>query len=262
MESAGKLTNLWLILGLLLFSSCSHFYYVPVAQNVPLLKEKAELRLNGMLGTEGETSSKQGQASYAINDFLGAMINYSSVKGGDVYEGNWGKGEIIELGTGWFKRIGGKGVFEVYGGYGVISQYHEYYYELATSEIKMNHIFIQPAIGYTSRAFDIAFSSKLLRLHTSEIDTQLNTSSSYYPFLAYSDLALLNENPTSFLLEPALTLRAGWKFIKLQVQLAGSINLSQGSLMPYDNGTVTVGLHFSIPTRKKVVADPGVTNSN
>jgi hypothetical protein len=41
---------------LAIFCSCSHYYYVPSVQNVPLFREKNEYRFSGTYGLRTETS--------------------------------------------------------------------------------------------------------------------------------------------------------------------------------------------------------------
>ena len=65
-----------------LFCSCSHYYYVPNSQNVPLFREKNEYRFSGTLAGVEESSSKELQAAYSVTDHIGVMANFMSAKGG------------------------------------------------------------------------------------------------------------------------------------------------------------------------------------
>lgn len=97
---------------------------------------------------------------------------------------------------------------------------------------------IQPNIGYSGEYFMIAFSSRLVGLNYNRIDGNLiykgNDQETY-----------LNNNKSSFLIEPALTIRGGIEEVKLQIQLTRSFNLSHAKFFQ-DYSLFTVGLNFNL----------------
>lgn len=67
-----------------LLSSCSHYYYVPNVQNVPLFREKNEYRISGSYGFGDESSCAEVQAAYSVSDKIGIMTDFMSAKGGTI----------------------------------------------------------------------------------------------------------------------------------------------------------------------------------
>ncbi|MBP7775520.1 MAG: hypothetical protein KA371_00145 [Acidobacteria bacterium] len=57
-------------------------------------------------------------------------------------------------------------------------------------------------------------------------------------------MTYLNDNKSHFLLEPAVTLRAGGQKMRIQMQLVRSLNLTDSSFRQDDN-LLSVGLNFN-----------------
>jgi hypothetical protein len=62
------------------------------------------------------------------------------------------------------------------------------------------------------------------------------------------DLNYIKINSSSLLVEPALTIRGGWKFVKIQTQLGLSRNLTNPGLMQ-EEVNLNVGLYITIATK-------------
>jgi hypothetical protein len=231
-------------------SSCSHYYYVANVQNVPLFKEKNETQLSGSYGGGDESVSIDIQTAYSITDKIAVMANFMHATGGDQSYKNYGKGNYFEGAIGYFKPVGQYGVFQIYGGLGGCGQHHEYssiYYNEyeGSSDLSYIRYFVQPSIGITFKALDIAFSTRFCDVYYNKIEN--NVSGSYYH---YNDLySLLYSN--HFNLEPAFTIRGGWKNIKLQVQAeyAGLINNQE--LYFGEEWHLSIGINFLIAKRYK-----------
>src|SRR5882724_11141353 len=151
----------------IIFSSCAHYYYVPNTVNVPLLKEKNDMRISaGYSGGE----SFQGadiQFAYAVSPSVGIMANglFGGKTEEDVYgEQQSGKGSFGELGVGYYKPFSPKKlfVFEVYGGAGIGAANHEYGISNGSAKVGATKFFVQPSIGYTSKKgrFEFAMASR------------------------------------------------------------------------------------------------------
>ena len=232
------------------FCSCSHYYYVANVQNVPLFREKNELRLSGFYGGGDETTSGEAQVAYSITDHIGIMADFMAAKGGNVSSQNYGKGEYFEGAIGYFRPAGDNGVFEIYGGLGGSNQHHEYASEYdnvyyGSSHLSFLKFFIQPSFGLTFNMFDIAFSTRFCSM-----SYDIRDNSIYGNEYEYSDLYAV-ANKIHFNLEPALTFRAGWKNVKVQVQAeyAGLLN-NQRSYIGED-WHLSIGLNFAIANRYK-----------
>ena len=129
-----------------------------------------------------------------------------------------GKGNLIEAGVGFFKPIGKHFVFETYGGFGQGSVTNNS--RIGRSTFKLSRYFIQPSIGFTTPWFDIAASARFCELSYNQLDSGKTISTDK------TELDYITDNKTSLLFEPALTIRGGWKYIKCQMQLGLSQNLT------------------------------------
>lgn len=240
-----------------LFCSCSHYYYVANVQNVPLFREKNELRLSGFYGSGDESISGEAQAAYSITDHIGIMADFMAASGGTVSSKDYGKGSYFEGAVGYFKPIAEFGVFEVYGGLGGSRQHHKYtstaydassgFYDTyqGSSDASFVKLFIQPSYGITFNMFDVAFSTRICNITYTSINNNIMGNTNEYEKLYAAGAK------SHFNLEPALTLRAGWKNVKVQVQAeyAGLLN-NQGAYIGED-WHLSIGLNFAIAKRYK-----------
>jgi hypothetical protein len=233
---------------IVLLSSCSHYYYVANVENVPLFKEKNEFRLSGIYGEGDETRCLEIQTAYSVTDNIGVMANFMSASGGEISSKNYGKGNYYEGAIGYYRPTAKSGVFEIYTGIGGSRQHHEYtsWYSnnyLGSSDLSFIKLFVQPSFGLTLNAFDIALSTRAGSLSYYNINNKISGD-----FDKYNDLntvAIKNH----FILEPAITLRAGWKNIKVQVQAgyAGIVNRPESNFG--EEWHLTLGLNIALAKR-------------
>lgn len=236
-----------------LLSGCSHYYYIPNVQSVPLFRQKNEYRLSLFSGFGVSSSSKEIQAAYSITNHFGVMANFLSAKDLENGADSWGKGNYFEGAVGYFKPFGKSKVFEIYGGVGGSKQYHQYrpefidttYYggtNAGTSELSFTRLFLQPSIGLTFNSFDIAFSTRICRLSFYNINNKIDR------ILKEDEFAILNsiaQNKNFIFFEPALTIRGGWK--NLKVQLQGEIeSYFNNRKNHFDEYHISIGLYGSI----------------
>lgn len=207
-------------------SACNPVFYAPNAHNVPLLKEKHETRLNlGMTTTEDLTGPDL-QAAYAVGKNIGIIANGTYLKGGS--EGsNWeGHGYQAEIGSGYFKPVGRFCVAEIYGGAGFAKITNQRYED--PFSLKFIKPFLQPAFGFNSTYFEVAFSPKIASVHYDEpfiLEYELLTDANGNIMVDQNGQAaykILKERQTFFDFEPGLTIRGGWKYTKLQIQAVKS----------------------------------------
>ena len=99
----------------------------------------------------------------------------------------------------------------------------------------------------TFNAFDIALSSGFSRLNFRKIDKSVDPNSMYY-----DDLVELEGTKTSFLFEPALTVRGGWESVKLQLQYLFSFNMTN-KYLNFEPGKFSIGIYISLS--KKYLED-------
>ena len=221
--------------------SCSHYYYVANTKNVPLLREKNEARVTLSYGEGNQSSSIDLQGAYAITGKLGILANFMTANGGTAsgQNQNWAKGTCFEGAAGYFKPVNTFGIFEVYGGLGASSQHHQY--STGTADLRFTKVFVQPSFGFTAKWAEAAFSLPLTRVSFNEIHDYTYSGEE-------SGLERLASNHTSYILEPALTIRGGWKYLKLQFQYVHVLNLTNQDL-PFEKDKVSLGLYISIARR-------------
>lgn len=222
--------------------------YVPNKHNVPLMKEKGDASVN--------FSTTNIQGAYAFTDQLALMTN--------VYfrQNSWEKVDtdtsylafrsysykasrfLAEGGLGYYQALSNKGAFEVYagGGFGNIGfdymQSDPTYNK--TFNANMAKFFIQPDIGYNSEYFDIVFSTKLSVVKFSDVDTVNYSVSS----LQWDKLYNIDMQPFIFI-EPALTFRVGYKFIKGYTQFIVTSKLNPEQIN-YRSIGVNMGIELDL----------------
>ncbi|MDY0342314.1 MAG: hypothetical protein RBR28_02005 [Lentimicrobium sp.] len=230
----------------LTLSSCTHYYYIPNAQNVPLFQEKNEFHGTIAVGGGQEISTTEVQAAYAITDNLALMANFASARGGEKSDINWGRGKYLEGAVGYYKPFDEILVAEVYAGLGVSNQYHQYGtkdYNNGIAELSFVKYFLQPSVGVAHRAFDIAISTRFSRVSFFDIDNKITMDNS-----ALYHVDTIARNKVSYMFEPALTIRGGWKNVKVQLQFSHSKNLTHPNLQ-FEKSNGSLGLFFTIANR-------------
>lgn len=220
---------------LCLITSCS--IYSPNAINTPLHKKKGELSIGLHAGNGGNL-----QAAYAVGNHIGIMANAMSVNSevtvnADVRKGT---GNLIEGGLGYFSgNPNKKFCFEIYGGAGLgkvdIDKTFTNANVTRNFTAKGTRFFIQPGIGSVGKIFEIGLSTRLSVVKYKDIKTTYTID----------DLTVDNfvgaDARTWLFLEPALTLRLGFKFAKLQLQIGRSIKFNKEAL-GYERGIINFGL--------------------
>jgi len=177
-------------LGILLsIYSCS-IAYTPNVINTPLLSEKGDVTASAHLGTAGLDI----QAAGAVTNHIGLMANTSFIFNQNDHQHNF-----VELGTGYFTKIGTSGRFETYGGLGFAS----YLRDKNTSPdiietVKGTYIraFISPSIGASSEVFQGSLTTRLVALRFFEGDNRAD----------------------EFLFEPVITAKVGYKYAYFVLQ--------------------------------------------
>ena len=221
-------------------TSCSPLFYTPNTQNVPLISSKGDNKLT----VAGNGNQVEIQGAYGLTESIAIQANGGMYIPRNEDNGNGGSGKFFEIGAGYFTPIQENFVFEAYGlvGFGSMENHFPTTQEnnaYTKGDISANvmRIGIQPNFGYKSKNFEVALSSRIVNLMYSNIKGDLN-------FNSENQIDFLNENKSSFLVEPALTVRAGLEKIKLQVQYGYSYNLSNSDFKQ-DKSFLTVGLNYT-----------------
>ena len=204
---------------LFLVSSCSPAY-IPNVVNTPLMSKKGDITTSGHIGTSGYDFQLAG----AVTDHFGLMANSNFLR----FNNSESKISMVELGSGYYTKVGLNGRFETYGGIGIGS------YTRDKNPIDVNgndnsvyvngmftRYFIQPTIGANTDIFQGGFAARLVYLRFVE-DSRLEQA---------------------FRFEPVLTAKIGYKYLYFVIQ--GGVSARVGN-NDYDPLITTQPFMFSI----------------
>ncbi len=218
---------------------CSPTYYMPNTQHVPVIKSQGETNL--VVG--GNANQVEVQAAYGISDRLAVQLNTGFFIPKDSENGNGGSGSLIEGGLGYYRNVSPNFLFDIYGlvGFGRMENHFPAPVQVApptSGEISASVVRygIQPGMTYHNRHFSVTASGRVGNISYSNIQGNLI-------FEGNNQVDYLNNHRSSYVLEPALTLRGGLEKLKLQVQLLKSINLSHQDFRQED-ALMTLGLTY------------------
>lgn len=207
---------------ILIVSSCAPAYVANVI-NTPLLSNKGEIQAAVYTGTSGFDP----QFSYAISDHIGLMINGSFENRTSDSTENFHKHQFVEIGSGYYNEIGRNGRFEVFGGLGSGKLKAEYSNNLwkSLSDVSNTRVFIQPSIGVVSNIFDGSFSSRFVLINLYQGS---------------------NKN-TGLFVEPAITGKLGFKYLKAVLQLGLSLPVNSNNIhFLYQPVMFSIGLEANL----------------
>ncbi len=228
---------LFVLLALVVLTQSSCSYYVSNGHNAPLFREKNEARLSGSYDVIGGDVDIQG--AYAPVQGLGLLMNVGTrATRGTLTNSNGTQTPLgnrttqFEGGAGYFMPIGELMSFETYalfgGGtssvYDIDRQYN----------FKFTRTSIQPGWGVTNKFGDFGISARMSYVNFYNMDI-INTGANGF---TDPDFVSIQDNPHKFVVEPCITARVGFKYVKLQVQLATPITDKRLSSYP----TLSIGL--------------------
>ncbi|MBL4715786.1 MAG: hypothetical protein JKX95_04045 [Bacteroidia bacterium] len=247
------LRQIFLLAILAMLGSSCKIMYKPNMMNVPLFKEKGEIVAN--------VGVKNFQGAYAVTENIGVMVNGYYDKGGweaSTSDTTFGtsltqyttKRSLIEGGAGYFKSINDQIVAEVFVGGGLgQSSWDLSGYENGAPVGTPNvytasylKIFAQPSVGIKQDIVDFIFTTRFVFLKFSNIETNYSQSQ-----LVFENLDGI-EVPSYLFLEPALTLRVGYKWVKFHMQMGYSAKLTNDDLNT-QTLMFNTALHFDIAKR-------------
>ncbi|MFB6257170.1 MAG: hypothetical protein ABEH38_00635 [Flavobacteriales bacterium] len=233
----------YLLIALAFLASCQPIYR-PTVVNQPLMSGKGDVQLSAHTGTNGNDF----QAAGAPTKNVVVMGHYNTFSGeyeGDSLNEYKRDHSLLEIGGGFFHQLGDQGengnagVVEVIGGYGNgnAKNYSDFWTD-QRAEVKGSYhkFFVQPGVGYHHNIFDVGLAPRV-----SIID--------YYEMKVLSEDGALQPNwdrGTDVFLEPALTGRLGYKFVKLQMQMGLSIPVGSKPSYQYQPFMFSIGLHIDI----------------
>ena len=239
-----------------LLVSCSTVLYTNVGQNTPLFHHKGETAISGSLGFTERTSGFAVMAGHSLSDKAALIGSYYNMNLGSGTAG--GSINYVELGGGGYGYDEGNHMaWEVFGGLGyssIESRWVDFSGSGTTSpggSVNTTYVkpFIQPSIGISGKVGELAFTPRLAFIgynsHTNTLlDAQANSSVEDF----------FRNNASTFVFEPGITLRLGFKDFKIQAQFNYS---TFPSALPYpyslfeyaDKTFFSLGFHYVFPSR-------------
>jgi hypothetical protein len=234
-----------LVTSCIFLTSCSRYYYKPNAINQPLFTGGMQGHVAAVASLGGEdddrTTFADLQASFSPVKHLGLMGNYSTYTYIPASPSTKdARAHLIEGGIGGYYPFGGKKVkmvVELYGGMGSGRLRSDV-------DLDLKRYFIQPGIGMRSPWVDVAFALRIAMLKYSNLDDNgLGIGYLQDQNLVNTLTARGITNGTYTFVEPGLTVRGGYKFVKVQLQLVLSTPYQSVS-WNYDPVRFTAGVHF------------------
>ncbi len=229
------------LVGLLWWASCSPVYYIPNTQNVPMLHSAGELNLT----VAGNASQGELQGAFAPMEHLGILLNAAAYLPKDADNGNGGSGILGELGLGYYGPIGTHFIFESYGliGAGRVENHLpstlvDFPNTSGAMRATALRFGVQPSIALRTKYFQAGISSRIISLNYTGLQGNLN-------YLGEDQFAYLRANRAAMLLEPAITLRGGLEYLKLQLQYQLSFNFSNADFHQ-QKSLLSLGLNLDI----------------
>lgn len=203
---------------MLVFSSCAPAY-IPNVVNTPMLSNKGETQIAVYTSTSGFDP----QAAYGVTDNLAVMVNGSFANRTD---SNYHKHSFVELGGGYYEKLGDLGRVEFFGGFGFGNIKADYENNLWSSftAVDNTRLFLQPGIGITSEFIDLSFASRAV----------------------YVRLMGGNKTGDGFFIEPVLTGKLGYRYVKGVMQLGFSVPLGRELEFEYQPILFSLGLQVDI----------------
>ncbi len=256
MKTKNQLSIL-LISAAALFTSCNPVLYSTVGQNVPMFTEKGEVALQGgyaaSFGQDTDADGVALQAGYAVSNSLTVMGSYCSLKGlkEQGYIGSapseWdSKGSYLELGVGKYGTFTSKSfAWEVFAGLGTGTIKNNRAIEYV--DCKLVKPFLQPSFGYISKYLDIIFTPRMgIVSYTSHSSSLLD------PQQAQQTYDFFDSDKNTFVFEPGITLRGGYKSMKLQLQYNTTTfkaDINNDAITVVNKDYISIGVYFLISGR-------------
>jgi len=238
-------------------TGCSRYYYKPNGANAPLLTDAKQLHLAGSVERGGDGPMVDAQAAWSPVKHLGIIADLSTFRHSedspDVPSGKVSaSASMAEAGAGYYyaadyyNKQGGKLslVFDVYGGPGI---------GRLKSDINtgFTRLFVQPGLGVRTKFAEVSFNWRISDIHYFRFDANGHDDNYLRQQNLITGTGRRIDHGSYVFSEPSVTLRAGYKLVKLQVQFVWANSWSN---VPwnYNNSMVNIGLAFKTEEWKEL----------
>jgi hypothetical protein len=205
LTKVNSLTKIILVFLSFIIFSCAPSY-VPNVVNTPLFSNKGEFQASVNTGASGFDP----QLAFAVTNHVGLMLNGSFASRTSDTTDAYHKHQFFEIGAGYYQKIGNNGRFEVFAGagFGKVNAFYENNLWYNRSDVNNFRFFFEPVIGATTSIFDGSFT----------------------PRLVFVNLYQESSGNTGVFIEPAITAKFGYKYIKTVFQLGFSVPFNSSSI--------------------------------
>lgn len=228
------------------FSSCSPILYTSVGQNVPLFHGKGEVTFGGGYADTGDATGVTMQFAVAVDSSLAVSALFHSLSGSYSNEPDFweGSGTYFEGGVGKFGTMSeGLCAWEVFVGlgYGSIKNTN------LNQGVNARYIkpFLQPSISIGTGVVEFAITPRIGVVNYTAHSSTLTDAQNAEVIEAFFD-----EKSTTLVFEPGVTLRLGYRGVKLQAQYSYStFSYRAEDWDPVNPEFISIGLQFLITKR-------------
>ncbi len=246
--------NIFIMLLIIPVVGCAPEFYAPNRINIPELRNKGDIRVSAATGY----LQFEALMAYAITNNIGIIGNYASYGQSTNSRGfQEAGGGGFEIGGGYFKSKGNF-IFENYGtiGFGNFYNKKEFLSNAYPDDdgkliSDFTKISLQSSITFQHEYFSISGACRYTNLTYNDIQgnySQYNINLGSY----------LRSNPIQGFIEPAIQIGAGYKNVRLNLQIQSSYHLGHMSNFYYNDYNLSAGIQLSFPaigSKKKTDPD-------
>ena len=236
-------------IGLLLGSSCSHYYYAPNTLQTPFLQQQHDSRVSVGVITGDELSGFELHGAYSPLKYGAIMVNYFDVRSDESNTGTpdeWGKGHQLEFALGGYYPIGKYTSLSLFGGWGTGRALNSFGPNVL-ADLRFQKRFLQPTFTVQTKLFRLGMALRFNQLEYKRGDINLGISR--------SELAIiynLKQASLIFFPETGLSLGLGSKafWVDVHLNICNSRRLNELHFMPITT-SATITLELDKFWRKK-----------
>jgi hypothetical protein len=183
-----------------------------------MLREKGEGNVAFHIGSQESKTYYNVQGAYSFKPNWAVMADGVWANFDDQSSSsNDGHGHLVSAGAGYYRRFGTHFTWDTYGitGLGRVENNRGSQGTISSNLVRYG---VQPSAGFNSKYFSGSLAARIVGLR------YYNTDGSFT-----SEVQYLKSAGTQFLIEPALTLRAGPERFRFQFQLGHSHNVTDSN---------------------------------
>jgi len=233
------LSKISLLLLAIALGSCAAVY-VPNVVNAPLLSESGDIQVTAAGGLNGYDA----QGACAITNHIGIMVNGSFAHRTSDSSDNFHRHAFLEAGAGYYLPVAEVLRFEVFGGGGLGSVAG-----ISRSNVDSNLLFSNR--DEVSGNYYRLFLQPTFGVKTDVIDAAISMRTAYFNAYDLRHNDMRNTAMTAVVVEPAFTLRGGYKHVMAHTQLGTSLPIISDADFRWRPFILNVGITVRFNVKSK-----------